>query len=338
MEQQMNIFIDTNIFHNFYRMASEDIGELKKLVEEVESKRIILWLPEQVKHEFYTNRESVLKRDVKVKLKELENYKPQFPNVLKHAPEFIDIEGKFKVYKTELETVIGDLDEKMVKRELAADLLIKDLFKIATPIEITTEIHDEAKRRVELGRPPIKSSTNIRDGVNWESLKASDIHGPLFMITSDTDYYCPLNKMEGHNVLIREWSESKLNELVFYQSLTAFFKEHLGNINLREEDTKAKSVEFLVNSGNFQQTHWAVDQLGEFSSLDAIQTMAVLTAVLENSQISGILTDPDVLMFYKSILDQMPIEGVDVILAGKVNKLIESKEQDKASWHAEISS
>jgi predicted nucleic acid-binding protein len=334
----MNIFIDTNIFHDFYRMASEDIEELKKLVNEVASDNIILWLPEQVKYEFYTNRESVLKNDVNKTLKALQGYTPQYPNILKHAAQFNEIQDKFKDYKTELKTLIDDLDEKMVKRELAADLLIKDLFEIATPIEITTEIHDEAKRRIELGRPPIKSSTNIRDGVNWESLKASEIDGPLFMITGDTDYYCPLNKKEGHNVLIREWSESKLNKLVFYQSLTEFFKEHLSNINLREEDAKAKSVEFFVKSASFQQTHFAVDQLGEFSSLDAMQTTAVLSAALENSQIRSILLDDDVFMFYESILGRMPIPNVDVVLAAKVSQLIESKKQAEADWYAEISS
>ena len=330
----MNIFIDTNIFHDFYRIASEDIEELKKLVNEVASDNIILWLPEQVKYEFYTNRESVLKNDVNKTLKALQDYKPQYPNILKHAPQFNEIKDKFENYKAPLVELICDLEGKMANRELAADLLIENLFEKATPIEITTEIHDEAKRRVELGRPPIKSSTNIRDGVNWESLKASDIDGRLFMITGDTDYYCPLYKKEGHNVLIREWGESKSTELVFYQSLNEFFREHLGYINLREEEAKAQSVEFFVKSASFEQTHFAVDQLGEFSSLDAMQTTAVLSAALENSQIRSILLDDDVFMFYESILGRMPIPNVDVVLAAKVRQLIESKEKDEADWQA----
>ena len=323
----MNIFIDTNIFHDFYRMASEDIDELSKLVEEVKSQNIILWLPEQIKHEFYTNRESVLKNDVKIKLKELHNYKPQYPNILKHAPEFIGIHEQFDVYKTALVRLIGDLNEKMADRGLAADLLIENLFEIATTIEITTDLHDKAKRRVELGKPPLKSSTNIRDGVNWESLKASDIDGCLFMITGDSDYYCPLYKKEGHNFLIREWRESKSNELVFYQSLNEFFRERFNSIYLGKEEEKAEGVRLLVNSNSFQQTHEAVAQLQEFLTFDNIQVMAMLSAVLENRQIKGILTDDDVCGFYKSILEDIPTQGVDVILAEKVRSLMASREE-----------
>lgn len=344
MERQINLFIDTNIFLDFYRLADADVKQLDKLLVEVNSGRIILWLPDQIKSEFFTNRDSVLSREYSTFDKLLN--KAPYPPLVREAGAFPGTKDLGDRYHTALKILIQDLKTNIVNRTLPADKLIEELFTQATPIQITDELHDKAKRRIELGRPPRKDrdkSDSMRDGISWESLLASKIQGKMHFITRDDDYYCPLNDQDGHKFLKKEWlananSNSEDSPITFYRSLRAFLKANLSNIKLQEEDTKAESVRSLVNSNSFPHTHFAVAQLSGFSSLNAIQTIAIFNAALENSQIRRILTDPDVLMFYKSNLDQMPIEGVDLILAEKVRQLIKSKEQDEADWHAKISS
>ena len=53
----IHLFIDTNIFLNFFHYSNDDLEELRKLVSLLENGEIKLYLPEQVKHEFYRNRE-----------------------------------------------------------------------------------------------------------------------------------------------------------------------------------------------------------------------------------------------------------------------------------------
>ena len=49
----MNIFIDTNVFLSFYHLSNDDLEELKKLIVLIDNKEVTLWLPNQVKDEFY---------------------------------------------------------------------------------------------------------------------------------------------------------------------------------------------------------------------------------------------------------------------------------------------
>ncbi len=62
----MHLFIDVNIFLGFYEATSDSLLELEKLITVLkQKKRAKLWLPDQVKREFWKNRDgsvaSVLK-------------------------------------------------------------------------------------------------------------------------------------------------------------------------------------------------------------------------------------------------------------------------------------
>ncbi|RQW22335.1 hypothetical protein EHS17_14655 [Rhodobacteraceae bacterium CH30] len=85
----MNLFIDTNIFLSFFHLSNDDLDELHKLAVLLEEKQITLWLTEQVRDEFFRNRENKISEAVK-KLSEQKS-KPQFPQVCKDYDEYPDI-------------------------------------------------------------------------------------------------------------------------------------------------------------------------------------------------------------------------------------------------------
>ena len=58
----MEIFIDTNVFVEFFQQSQGSLQELELLLEVIQKTKSNLWLPEQVKREFWKNRENKIKK------------------------------------------------------------------------------------------------------------------------------------------------------------------------------------------------------------------------------------------------------------------------------------
>ncbi len=61
----INLFIDTNIFLNFYHFSNEDLESLKNLGKLIDAKLVRIHLPDQVYFEFKRNRESKIQDALK---------------------------------------------------------------------------------------------------------------------------------------------------------------------------------------------------------------------------------------------------------------------------------
>ena len=85
----MELFIDTNIFLNFYHLSKDDLEELRKLVALVAEGTITLYLPEQVINEFYRNRDAKL-ADALKKFQQ-EHLNNQFPQICKEYTEYTEM-------------------------------------------------------------------------------------------------------------------------------------------------------------------------------------------------------------------------------------------------------
>ena len=75
----MFVFIDTNVLLSFYRFTSDDLDELRKLTEAIKVGAITFALPEQVKQEFWRNRESKI-AEALTRLRE-QKLNLQFPQI-----------------------------------------------------------------------------------------------------------------------------------------------------------------------------------------------------------------------------------------------------------------
>ena len=53
---KLDVFIDTNVFLDFYSLDEKSIEELHKIIKLIDENEIVLILPENVKDEFYNNR------------------------------------------------------------------------------------------------------------------------------------------------------------------------------------------------------------------------------------------------------------------------------------------
>ena len=210
----MYVFIDTNIFLSFYHLTSEDLEELQKLLKLVEDQEITLLLPEQVIDETKRNRASKI-NDGFSNFKKVK-FNITYPAYCKDYPVYADLRSTQKALDKYHSELVKNIQEDIDKKELKADLLLENLFKVAKKIKRSDKIVTAAKQRVDIGNPPGKKDS-ICDAVNWESL-LSFVHKsmPLNLITEDSDYYSPLNANKFNEFLEEEWKQKKNSNINFF--------------------------------------------------------------------------------------------------------------------------
>src|SRR5258708_162364 len=295
------LFIDSNIFLNFYDFHDEDLNQLGKLVDLIKSGDIKLYLTSQVCDEIKRNREVRL-RNAYGQFSESKAVIPM-PVFCKHYEEYSDIKKTQKI----LDTLKSNLSKKLWKdiqeHKLKADQVIQGLIKESQVIDSNRYIDDAVKRH-HLGKPPGKKDRTYGDEINWEALLAEVAgDGEFILISKDGDYASPVDENQLKDYLIDEWKTKKSkNEIFFYKSLGVFFRDHDIKIELRVEQEKDDLVSSLINSPSFLSTHNTISRLGKYNSFSDDQIKGLATALLENGQVGSIAKDKDVNEFYKKNL------------------------------------
>jgi len=296
----VNIFIDTNIFLSFYHFTSDDLEELRKLAVLLEKKIICLILPNQVVDEFYRNREKKIADAIKRLHDQRLNL--QFPQFCKDYKEYEELRKLQKDYATLHAGLLAKINDDITNEKLKADATIKDLFKLGTNKSVDEAIIQKARLRIELGNPPGKSGS-LGDAINWETLIKTVPGGEkLYFITDDKDYTSPKDENVFNGFLLKEWTDKKKEKLVFYKSLSDFFKEHFPEITLASEMKKDLLIRDLANSNSFTKTHEIVAQLNKYREFTSVQANAIVSATIANNQIYWIINDPDVKDFITGII------------------------------------
>jgi hypothetical protein len=260
-----------------------------------------LWLPEQVKDEFKRNRENKVSDALK-KLKEQQK-KPQFPQICKDYDEYSEIRDLQIEYGKKLSSLIKKVSDDVETRGLKADEKILELFEKANVIEITQELVEKARFRIDIRNPPGKDGS-LGDAINWEALLETVPEGEdLYLVADDKDYYSVLDENTLKDFLSDEWGEKKKSEISFYRRLSQFFNEHYPDIKLATELEKELAIKALVNSGNFASTHSAIAKLSKYAEFNKFQSNELAQVAITNSQINWIICDADVYEFYKSLIE-----------------------------------
>ena len=290
------LFLDSNIFLSFYSFTSEDLEQLKKLIDLVNGGEVKIFLTDQVLNEFRKNREIVIAGAYKQF--EESNVSLKMPLMCKEYPEYEKI--------TKLQRLIdkfkSELKEKLLtamgKSRLKADVVIESLFKVATRISSEGYI-DQAVKRRQLGLPPGESDKFYGDAINWIALLENvPANGHFIIVSDDRNFASAMSEDRLHTYLEEEWRKKKRTDIYLYKTLGRFFSAHDIKIQLKEEEEKNKLVESLINSGNFLATHEIIRKLNKFSSFTDEQIRGLATALLSNSQVSWIISDEDVKNFY----------------------------------------
>lgn len=97
--------------------------------------------------------------------------------------------------------------------------------------------------------------------------------------------------------------------------------DHVKEIKLHDENEKQKLIELLYKSESFQTTHGVIAMLKQHTGWTEQQIEKMCSALIENSQVNRIVTDPDVNNYYHSLLSTIDDEGNNDIV-NKAVKLI----------------
>jgi predicted nucleic acid-binding protein len=326
-----HIFIDSNIFLDFYRLGKEDLEKLNQLIDLIKGGDIKIYLTKQVYDEFFRNREETFKKtyrgftDSKIDV--------QMNSIFKNYPEY----RKITLLKRALDKLRSDLGQKvesdMDSKSLVADVIVRNIFEATGVIDSDTFL-EKAIIRHRLGNPPGKKNNSFGDEINWETLLDVVPSGEkLVIISNDGDYESPMSERKIDSYLEAEWAKNKKSKIYLYKSLGTFFREHDIAIDFEIEQDKNLLIENLINSHSFMTTHEVVRRLSKYNSFSDDQIKGITTALLGNSQVKSIIEDSDVKEFYTKNLSTRAdlfddetwseIESLILVDTVEVNKEVE---------------
>lgn len=333
----MNLFIDTNIFLDFYHLSGPEIEELHKLTALLADGRITLFVPRQLCEELKRNRESKIK-DAMNEFKKAK-FTINFPAFCKLYPEYREIQDTLKEanakYAQLTEKVMNDVNASRLK----ADEVIAELFDKSRMIETSDVIINKARHRFLLGNPPGKKKVTIGDEVNWEALlfnapSDEDLH----LVSGDSDYEAAIDTNKFNAFLDDEWKTRKKSSIIFHKSLQGFFRAASIQIELTSDLKKNKLIEELSTSGSFTTTHLVIDKLASIDNFSSTQVEQLIQIADMNSQVGWIIKDDDVLTFYSKLkenhaaqISSKSLKTLDALIAKN-----EPAEYDRVSFLAQI--
>lgn len=322
----MNLFVDANIFLDFYHFSNDDLDELKKLIDLINKGEINLVVTSQIIDEVKRNRDNKV-ADAYSKFKD-SKVEINLPQICKAYPEYPKIKGVLQSFKD----LKADLDKKLRtdidSRTLKADEIINQLFAISQLVD-SEKYFDAAKTRYELGNPPGKLGS-YGDSVNWVTLITElASREDLFFISDDKDFKSPLNEFALNSFLIDEWTTKKKSKIFFYTKLSDFFDEHHKDIQLKVEGEKNDLISELKDSSSFADTHLIILRLSKYVSFTDEQIRELVSIAINNSQVYAILSDSDVKDFYKKLIENKETIVNKEDYSSLTNKILEDELEDE---------
>jgi len=214
------VFIDTNIYLDFYRYRNDVSLSLLRRVDDNHD-RIITTA--EVEMEYKKNRQKVI-------LEALHSIRPQSAGQL-NIPSFLK-ESKYKKTSSRLaqewDTLANRLTlrtEKLLQSPGLYDpvyRILQRLFKARAACHLNRgnkmrmEIREKAQKRHILGYPPRKpNDTSIGDAINWEWIIycASQCQDDIIIISRDSDY----GVFEKRSYYLNDWLTQEFKERVSHK-------------------------------------------------------------------------------------------------------------------------
>jgi predicted nucleic acid-binding protein len=299
------LFLDTNTYLGFFRLSDDNIEQVRKLSDRVDTGETTLYVTRQVRSEYLRNRESAIDEALDTVRKA-----PKLPDRFAHLYESIrgydEVRAALRDADQRLQRLKDDAVTAVEEGSLHADALIEELFLRGQTVELTDQILQAAQLRTFLGNPPGKAGS-IGDAVNWESLLVTVPDGAdLVLVTNDSDFKSKLDPNRLHQFLAAEWAGRKRSSVKLHATLRSALETHYPDIQLiPERDPEQElAIDELANAGSFAETHLAIRRLSRFAEFDTEQVTALANAAEDNSQIRGIMQDDDVFEFYDNLLRQ----------------------------------
>jgi len=326
----MNVFIDTNIFLNFYHFPKDDLDALDNVFVSHKYGSIKLYLTQQVCDEFRRNREAKIYDALKTFNEAKFNIK--LPSFMRNYKEFEDIKKLVSNLQKQIKSISEKAIEDIFLKKLTADSLINKIFEQTTIIETSKEIYQQALMRKTIGNPPGKNNS-IGDSINWTVLLQTVPNGTdLHIISEDGDFYSKINKEIEHPFLKEEWQQKKNAKLYLYKTLSLFLKKQYNCPTLFFDKNKHDLINYLYKSTSFETTHIIIGRLKIYEYFSFEDVKKILEAAIENYQFGNIVTDYDISDF----LNRIVVPYIENITNDTHKEIIDKviKEQKQRLLHA----
>ncbi len=254
------IFIDTNIFLDFYRIRKTEVSmSYLKLIEDHQN---IIITGSQIEMEYKKNRQAVI-IESQGQFKNPDWNNLTVPALLSETDEAKRID-ELRKQVTEQQTKISKKIEGILKSPDSTDPVFKalgKLFNSKSNYNLNRDhkdrisIRERAVKRFMLGYPPRKKNdTSIGDAINWEWLVhcASSAKKHVIVVTRDGDYGVTL-KAES---FINDWLFQEFKERVapnFNIILTTRLSEAFKAIDVTiSEDMVKEETRIIEESTGFE--------------------------------------------------------------------------------------
>lgn len=295
----MHVFIDTNIFLNFFHFSKDELDALNDIFATHEHGSADVHLTQQVHDEFRRNRENSIKDALK-RFGELK-YSAQLPSFMKGYKEYEVIRKLCNDLQINSKSILEKVHSDISSKKLIADILIDSIFSNSDVIVTTIDIYNKASMRMAIGNPPGKNKS-IGDAINWIILlQAVPDKENLHIISEDGDFYSKLHEEIVHPFLEDEWIEKKNSKLFVYRTISKFMEENYDGVAFSFDKNKEALIDNLKHSGAFVVTHGTISQLENYPYFSLKEVKRILSAANENNQFGGIITDYDISDFINRI-------------------------------------
>ena len=290
-----NLFIDTNVWLLLYHYSSIDLTYFAKLKSHL-NKTIKLYCTEQLRNEFYRNREAKLKDSFTNS-----EIKTKIPVYFKAYPEYKEIENLCKDVTRKFNSLKGQIKKDIESENLEADKSINELFNTAGIIECDSYV-EKAFHRYKIGNPPGKDN-KYGDAINWECLLQNVPDGEdLYFISDDKDYKSLLDENKMNPFLVKEWKEKKKSNIYFFTNLKEFLEKNVDDIVLPVENEKEELIKQLLINSDDIAIRGIIHQLYQYDGWTKQQIENICSAVYNNSNKEVILNSPLFKEFYNNMI------------------------------------
>ena len=256
------LFIDTNIYLDFYRFRNEVKASFLERLERLKDSLI---LTDQIEMEFKKNRQTAI-------LEGMKELKPptkiNVPGILKKDRSATALENDYKKISDRIKKLKDRLD-KVFEDPVRYDKVyqaLQRLFYKKQNIDLYRknnkryELRELAKKRFMLGYPPRKKNdTHIGDAINWEWLiyVAKENNADIWIVSRDRDYGV-LNDNKG---FLNDWLKQEFRERVNKQrkvtlcpKLSIALREFKIQISPKEEQEEDRVIEGQSLSGSLSDS------------------------------------------------------------------------------------
>lgn len=245
------IFVDTNIFLDFYRATRSAEFRLLSRLKEVKDKIIT---SHQVEMEFQKNRQKLLS-DLfdRLKLAQL----PEISGLLAGTTESTEWNTALDQVKKNVKILLDSLSATL-RQPATHDSVYqtaKEVFSFKSDFNLTYtkkeayRIHRLAQRRFALGYPPRKGhDTSMGDALNWEWIVACAIKSerPVVLVSRDSDYGVRFKGAPHLNEWLRQEFSERVegkSQITLTDSLASALKKIKVSVTKAERDAEEKLIE-----------------------------------------------------------------------------------------------